>query len=388
MIRVMIVEDDASTGALLVQLVKRLWPGASVALEGDALSAIEQWRTTGADLILLDWGLPGMNGLEVLKQIRRSGSKTICVMISGHADREVILAARIYQIAAFIVKPFTAKQVMARLSEIMALPQASPSDAAFDSIADDIEFHLTHGTLGLPIDPELVDAIEGIRSLDAAARARLLRQCQFHPALVFRLLTLANTSQYIRGMDSVETFDRALQLVGLKGFINLAVEMSLYPGSHLQADFLRKKRLELHRDALTLAETITRLSADVPTFNLNAARTVSMIYRVGELSLLQLMQSWLDQGHALDESACTAILTAQSARAGNVIKTQWNLPNTIRRHIGSVYLLPSGTVRIDAIIMRIAGLLLAGEDSQELARLLSRAGLDERQLERYRPLPE
>ncbi len=385
MIRVMVVEDDASTSALLAQLVKRLWPGASVVLESDAPSALEELKTMGADLVLLDWGLPGVSGIEVLKQIRRSRRKTVCVMISGHAERDVILAARTHQVDAFIVKPFSAKQVMARLSGIMALPKAaSQPETNFESIEDFIDFQLKQGTLGLPIDPVLVTAIEGIRELDAGEKARLLRQCQFHPALVFRLLSLANSGRYIQDMEMVDTFEGAMHQVELDGFINLAVEMSLYPGSNLQQDFLKTRRLRFQRECLSLAEIITKLAADV-AFDLNAARTACMLYRVGELSLLQLMQSWIDMGHELDESVCASVLKAHSARAGNRIKVQWNIPNTIRGRIGAAYLLPMGTVKIDSIVMRIAGLLFMGENSRELSRLLARIGLAESKVNSYRP---
>lgn len=390
MIRVIVIEDDASTGALLVQLVKRLWPQASVILAPDAVSGIEQWRVGGADLILLDWGLPGMSGMEALKQIKKADVKTKCVMISGHAERDVILAARAYQVDAFIVKPFNAKQVMVRLAEIMELSktQTKPRIHEFASLDDLIRSQMTQGTLGLPIDPELIGVIESLRTASGGERVRILRQCQFHPALVFRLLSLANSSQYIQGMSSVETFEAAIQLVGLDGFINLAVEMSLHPGSHLQQDFLRTRQAKYQRDGLMLAETITKLAtglAENVSFSLNAARSACMLYRVGELSLLQVMQAWIDLGHQLDEIVCDETLKMHSSAAGNRIKTQWNIPNTIRGRVGATYLLPSGTVKIDVIVMRIAHLLLVNDDQQELPRLLARVGLNEAQVKNYRP---
>jgi CheY-like chemotaxis protein len=382
--RVLVIEDDASTGALLVQLVKRLWSQVTVTLEADALSGLEQWRTNGADLILLDWGLPGMSGVEVLRQIRRSDTQVKCVMISGHAERDVILAARAYQIDAFIVKPFNAKQVMARLSEIMILPLVNhQAHNKFESLDSFINFQLTGGTLGLPIDPSWVAVIEGLRSAPASERVRILRQCQFHPALVFRLLSLANGSQYIQGMTSIETFENAIQAVGLDGFINLAVEMSLHPGSHLRQDFLVERQTKYQRDGLDLAEIIMKLSG-VVNFSFNAARSACMLYRVGELSLLQVMQAWLDLGHPLDDTHCHAALKNYSAVVGNHIKMQWNIPNTIRGRIGAAYLLPSGTVKIDAVVMRIAHLLLTTDHHNELPRLAARIGLTEAQLPQYR----
>jgi len=389
-IRVIIIEDDASTGALLAQLVKRLWPTASVILESDAVSGIEQWHQHGADLILLDWGLPGMSGMEALKQIKKTDMKTKCVMISGHAERDVILAARAHQVDAFIVKPFNAKQVMVRLAEIMELSRALHDSKidGFDSLNDFIRFQMTQGTLGLPIDPELISTIESLRNANGSERVRILRQCQFHPALVFRLLSLANSSQYIKGISSVETFEAAIQLVGLDGFINLAVEMSLHQGSHLQQDFLRTRQMKYQRDGLILAEIVTKLAADLAenvSFSLNAARSACVLYRVGELSLLQVMQAWIDSGHELDEITCDTTLKTHASTAGNRIKTQWNIPNTIRGRIGATYLLPSGTVKIDVIMMRIAHLLLTNDEQQDLPRLLARVGLNEARVKSYRP---
>lgn len=110
MIRVMIVEDDPATGLLLRKLVKRVWPQAVITLDIDPVAALERWQQFGADLVLLDWELPGLSGLDILKAIRRSEAKTICAMITSHSDRGEILAARSHRIDAYIVKPFDAKR--------------------------------------------------------------------------------------------------------------------------------------------------------------------------------------------------------------------------------------------------------------------------------------
>jgi CheY-like chemotaxis protein/HD-like signal output (HDOD) protein len=388
--RILILEDEPSMAALLEQVVKHLWPRAVVCLESDALSALAQWRSAGADLALLDWELPGMSGIEVLKHIKKSSSKTVCVMVSGHADRASILAASVHHVDAFIVKPFDIDEVMTRLSQIMAASsQTSPPEAGSDasdefaSIDDFLAFNLTQGTLGLPIDPELVKAIKGIRHLHIEDMRRVLQRCQRDPALVFRLLSRANSHGYLRGAEPLETFDGALRRIGLDGLINLAVEMSLLPGSALKQDWLRAKSLELQSDCLALANIVTQLSADLE-FDVEASRTACLLYRVGELSLLQVMQTWIDLGHALDESLCATILTRDGARAGNRIKIRWDLPNQIRARIGAAYLLPEGTVRKEPVLMRIAGLVHAGDPHRELPRLLARLGLPASTVERYR----
>ena len=196
------------------------------------------------------------------------------------------------------------------------------------------------------------------------------------------MLSLANSSQYLKDMDVIETFERSLQHIGLDSFINLAVESSLYPGTNLKQDFLKASYREYQRDCLALAEIVTRLGADVE-FDVSAAQTACMLCRIGELSLLRLMQLWLDQGQDLDEATAETILDTYSARAGNRIKSQRNIPNVIRGRIGAVYLLPPGTVRKDPVVMRIAGLLHTQDRDQELPRLLARVGLTGSKAESY-----
>jgi DNA-binding NarL/FixJ family response regulator/HD-like signal output (HDOD) protein len=387
--RVLILEDEPSMAALLEQLVKHLWPRAVVDLESDALSALDRWQRAGADLALLDWELPGMSGIEVLKQIKKSGSKTLCVMVSGHADRASILAAGAQHVDAFIVKPFDIDEVKARLLQVMAAstPEPAPDAAAvmasFASIDEFVAVHLTHGLPGLPIEPEFVQAIKGIRQLDIEGMRPLLQRSQRNPALVLRVLSLANGHGYMSGPEPLETFEGALKRIGLNGLINLAVELSLLPGSALKHDWLRTRYQAFQRDSLALAEIVKHLGADVE-FDVEAARTACLLYRVGELALLQVMQAWIDLGQTLDETAGARILTRDGLRAGNQIKSQWTIPGSVRARVDAARLLPEGTVRKEQVLMRIAGLIHSGDPEQELPRLLARLGLPATAVERYR----
>jgi DNA-binding response OmpR family regulator len=376
-IRVMIVEDDPATGSLLRQLIKRIWPNASVTLDTDPVVALDRWREDGANLVLLDWELPGMSGLEILKIIRRSGLKTTCVMITSHSDRDEILAARAHHVDAYIIKPFDAKQIMERLARIMDVESGSgtePATASFETLDEFIKDQLKQHRLGLPIAPELVTGVARLREMEGPERVKLLRECQVEPALLFRMLNLANSSRYIDGSGVVETFEGAIRKIGLEAFINLAVEISLHPGSHLKEACLTQKVLEIRRHAMSLIGVLSKLREHVE-FNVDSCRTACAIYPVAELSLLQLMQVWVDAGHGIDEPTRDAILLKQAERAGERLQACWIIPNTIRERIEAIDRLPSGTVKKEPVIMRIAGLLQAGDPQHELPRLMARFGL-------------
>ncbi|MBN2887305.1 MAG: response regulator [Chromatiaceae bacterium] len=379
-----------STAKLLAQLVRKLWPQARVAHFSEGMTALEHWREEGADLVLLDWGLPGsVSGLDLLRDIRRDSNDVVCVMITGRAAREMILSALHHRVDAYIVKPFRPQEVLARLTEVMKSAQAlsrMPKPASPDSLADFVALQLREGAIGMPIAPKLVEALAKLPQADAEQRASLVRRCRVEPALVARLLGIANNSHYNTGATVIETFEGALELVGLDGLTNLAFTLSLQPGSELRDDFLQRRCLLEQRACLDLVAVVNRLGQRIE-HDVSACRAACLLYRAGEFTLLQILQAWADLGHSLDETACNAIIQTHAAEAAIQLKMQWQIPTSIRLRAGSTYQLTSGTVKIDDILMRLAALIASGEDSDELKRLFSRLGIADHSIDAFRLPP-
>ena len=83
MAHILIVEDDqAVTEVVQDQLVMA---GHSVAVAGDGATALRLLETRPADLVILDWMLPGLDGLEVCRRIR-ARSRTPILMLTVRAE--------------------------------------------------------------------------------------------------------------------------------------------------------------------------------------------------------------------------------------------------------------------------------------------------------------
>lgn len=67
------------------------------------------------DMILCDWNMPGMSGVELLRQVRSVGLNVPFLLITGRADRESVIAARDAGVTAFIAKPFSSTQLEAKM---------------------------------------------------------------------------------------------------------------------------------------------------------------------------------------------------------------------------------------------------------------------------------
>lgn len=126
MYKTIIVEDDLMVCSILE---KQLGKFTQLRLEGnyrrcaDALEYLKQ-MPDGADLIVLDYFMPGMNGVEFLTQLRRFNTDVQVIMITSADDYEVIRSAMCCGICDYILKPFNAarlEKAVARFDTVMKL---------------------------------------------------------------------------------------------------------------------------------------------------------------------------------------------------------------------------------------------------------------------------
>ncbi len=115
--RVLIVEDTPAVARLLKQSVAEA--GFSPEVEGDGLSALSRVRSDSFDLVLLDWMLPGMSGLEVCRQMRQDGQKTPVLMLTARDTTEDKVAGLDAGADDYIVKPFAVVELLARMRALM-----------------------------------------------------------------------------------------------------------------------------------------------------------------------------------------------------------------------------------------------------------------------------
>ena len=71
------------------------------------------------DLIIVDYKLPGLNGLEFFKRTRNIPSDALKVLITAYRDNTVISEAKKLKVQGFIEKPFTSESLMASLAHLI-----------------------------------------------------------------------------------------------------------------------------------------------------------------------------------------------------------------------------------------------------------------------------
>jgi DNA-binding response OmpR family regulator len=125
MAKILVVDDDLALSDVLAFAIRRA--GFEVSSAHDGLSALEQFSKDGADLIVLDWGLPRLDGLEVCTRIRAESDVPIIMLTVRDTDDNVIEALDAGA-DEYIVKPFSPRQLMARIRALLRRAVKEPQE--------------------------------------------------------------------------------------------------------------------------------------------------------------------------------------------------------------------------------------------------------------------
>ncbi|MBC7883309.1 MAG: response regulator transcription factor [Anaerolineae bacterium] len=110
---ILLVEDEQKL-ARFVEL-ELTSEGYSVSVAGDGMAGLIAARESKPDLILLDWEMPGISGLEVCRRLRSTGIQVPVILLTGRsavADRVVGLDAGADD---YLAKPFSIEELLARI---------------------------------------------------------------------------------------------------------------------------------------------------------------------------------------------------------------------------------------------------------------------------------
>jgi two-component system, OmpR family, KDP operon response regulator KdpE len=134
---VLIVEDDGETRAALVRELSAR--GYRVSEAGDGNSALARWESRRPDVVLLDLGLPDMDGLDIVRRIRREATTPIVILSGRYEEREKVEALE-RGADDYVTKPFGVDELNARLRVALRRAAGPAADQIGRIVAGPLEF--------------------------------------------------------------------------------------------------------------------------------------------------------------------------------------------------------------------------------------------------------
>jgi len=111
--RILIVEDEAKLAQFIELELK--YEGYEVTVANDGFAGLTQARESTPDLLILDWMLPGISGLEICRRLRQTGSTVPVILLTAKDE----ISDRVEGLDAgaddYVVKPFSIEELFARV---------------------------------------------------------------------------------------------------------------------------------------------------------------------------------------------------------------------------------------------------------------------------------
>lgn len=124
--RILVVDDEPK----IVDVVKSYLEksGYEVDTAGGGREALEKFKNGNPALIILDWMLPDITGEEICRSIRKT-SKVPVIMLTARAEEENILEGFRFGADDYVIKPFSPRQLVARVEAVLRRTKDKPASA-------------------------------------------------------------------------------------------------------------------------------------------------------------------------------------------------------------------------------------------------------------------
>ena len=157
--RILVIEDDP---AILKMLQRGLgYEGYTVDLANEGRSGLNLARENHPDLVILDWMLPGMDGLEVCRRLRLAGSLPILMLTAKDTIQD-----RVQGLDAgaddYLVKPFDLEELLARIRALLRRTQTERQQVYqfADLTMDSVSRQVTRGERLVPLTAKEYELLE------------------------------------------------------------------------------------------------------------------------------------------------------------------------------------------------------------------------------------
>jgi len=374
--RVLIAEADPWSRDLLKQVLLNVRCDARLDLCADGQQALSMLSEIPYDLAIVDWELPGVDGLSVLRSVRqrKRNPPLPFILMSSRNDSASVREAIPLAPTAYLTKPLNMENLTERLQGLLLNAGEEvlcevPTLAPGMTLSVFLERRREQAD-GAPLMTDVQVAVKRSLNPNGLDLKLLEDEIKTDPQITAVLIAAANSAAQHHGAP-VQTLAQALHRLGTGQSMNLILGLALKRSARLSdpclADYAERYwGLSLH--TAEYARTLARL------LDLDQERCycAGMLHRLGDLALLRCLQEWQQAGGELDELEEVGEALAEFGAAyGSALRTRWRLPLELRELIASVYQLGGGVYSREALVMNMAAQmahLTEHESVEELAK--------------------
>jgi putative nucleotidyltransferase with HDIG domain len=317
MMRIVFVDDEASALQAMQRALHDMRTEWSMVFASSGAAALDELAKTPADVVVSDMRMPGMDGWQLLREVKKLHPQTVRLVLSGHADPTSIM--RTVGVAhQYLAKPCERAALKAAISQTHMLRLLLGS-ARLAQLVGHVEM--------LPSAPKAFQEILGCLQQPAASVADAARIIGRDAAMTANVMKLVN-SAFFGSRQPVTTANRAVAYLGLDTLGTLVLGHSVFKSGVTTgiAEF-SLERLWRHSLDTALAARTVALYEKLSLARAEEAFLAGMLHDVGKVVFATRPAATDDPAASADEAA--AQMEAHHAEVGAYLLGLWGFPNSI-----------------------------------------------------------
>lgn len=322
MTHVLFVDDDERVLRGIRRTMRTTHPDWEMSFAADSEQALEHLETTGADVIVSDAQMPGVDGLALLQLVRMRYPETARIMLTGQVKKDQTYEA-VGLVHQFLAKPCPPTELQAAVDRALHL-RALLEDANLRGVVSRMR--------ALPSQPAVYTRLmRAVRSEDVGLD-EIAIIVEENPSVAARVLQLVNSAFF--GLPRpTASIKEAVVFIGTKTLRTLVLSVEAFRDLELGAAASGLDADALQQHAVTTA----RIGADiVPAADREAAYSAGLLHSIGVLVLAsQLPEEWTRIVAEARSSERTLfdvehlVLGVDHGQIGAALLSLWGLPHDV-----------------------------------------------------------
>jgi putative nucleotidyltransferase with HDIG domain len=314
--RIVFVDDELNILQAMARSLHGMRNEWNMEFISSGAAALESLRKSPADVIVSDMRMPGMDGWQLLAQVKRLYPQTVRLVLSGHADpSSVMLAVGTAQL--YLAKPCESGALKAAIMQTQMLRQMLSSD----------RFAPLVGEVGmLPSAPTAFQQILGCLQDPDSSLADAAKIIARDVAMTANIMKLVN-SAFFGARRPITTIDRAVAYLGTDTLGALVLGHSVFhSGVAMGVDGFSLEQLWQHSEQTAAAARAIAFSEELSAAKADEAFLAGILHDVGKIIYATKARAHPDETTAAE---MVAQMDAHHAEVGAYLLGLWGFPNSI-----------------------------------------------------------
>ncbi len=322
MTHVLFVDDDERVLRGIRRTMRTTHPDWEMSFAEDSEAALSQLETTGADVIVSDAQMPGVDGLALLQLVRMRHPETARIMLTGQVKKDQTYEA-VGLVHQFLAKPCPPEELQAAIDRALHL-RALLDDPTLRSVVSRMR--------ALPSQPDVYTRLmRAVRSEDVGMEdiAAIVEE---NPSVAARVLQLVNSAFF--GLPRpTASIKEAVVFIGTKTLRTLVLSVEAFRDLELDSSAHGLNAIALQEHAVMTG----RIAAEMVTVaDREAAYSAGLLHSIGVLVLAsQLPEEWdriLEEARSQSRSLLEVehlVLGVDHGQVAAALLSLWGLPHDV-----------------------------------------------------------